>query len=79
MVKTLVEELQALIQSEANNYPVPQRCKIIKVYADMGHVDVTTDTGTLTYVECYGGTPINDCTGLLIYLNTDMTDYVIII
>lgn len=74
MVKSLVEELQALIQSEANNYPPPQQCTITRVYAD-GHVDVRTDIGALVYVECIGKASKDD-TGLLIYLNEERTQYV---
>ena len=74
MVKSLVEELQSLIQSEANNYPPPQQCTITRVYAD-GHVDVKTDIGVLVYVDCIGKAIMDD-TGLLIYLNEERTQYV---
>jgi hypothetical protein len=79
MVKSLVEEMQTLIQSEANNYPTPRRCTVTKVYNDGKHADIKTSIGTLTHVECYGAAPTKDCNAILLYLNEEMTDYIIII
>ena len=77
MVKSLVEELQALIQSEANNYPPPQRCSVTHVYDDK-HVDVKTKNDVLVYVELLGADVEKGDSCLLVFLNDEYNDYVAI-
>ena len=77
MVKSLVEELQALIQSEANNYPPPQMCSVTRVYEDK-HVDVKTNNDVLVYVELLGADVEKGDSCLLVFLNEDYNEYVAI-
>ena len=72
--KTLAEEIITIIQSEANNNPAPQKCTIKKIYDDKNHADVTTENGEYTYAECL---TIGN-TGILIFLNGDLNEYIVI-
>lgn len=76
--KTLTEEIITIIQSEANNNPAPTLCTITKIYNDQNHVDIETETGTLTYIPTISNNLQVGNTGVLIYLDGELENNIII-
>ena len=76
--KTLADEIITLINSEANNNPAPTRCKIIKIYSDNIHADVETSMGILSYVECIGNNLAVGNSGVVIFLDGSLDEYIIL-
>jgi hypothetical protein len=76
--KTLTEEIITIVESVSNNNPAPQKCTIKKIYNDQKHADVTTDTGEYTYAECIANNLTVGNTGILIFLNGDLNEYIVI-
>ena len=78
MANSLADEIIAIVKSEANNNPVPERCRIVKVYDDKIHVDVQTRNGLLKYVDCIGSNPLLSDNALIVFLSETFDDYVVI-
>lgn len=64
--------------NEATNTQPPVWCKIRKIYTDKVHADVTIPGGVLRFVPLLGVNVKVGDDGLLVYLNEDLTDYVVI-
>lgn len=75
---SLAGEIITMIKAEANNNPAPERCRILKIYPDKIHVDVLTRNGKLEYVDAIGSNPLLGDNAIIVYLDEDLTDYVVI-
>ena len=69
--KTLADEIITIVNSEANNNPVPIRCTITRVYEDNKHTDIETDNDRLTYVETIGNNLAVNNIGVLFVLEDE--------
>ena len=65
------------LQTEFNNNPAPEECRVKKVYDD-GYVDIILDNTIISYIKCLGE-PKKDSKGVLVYLNGDYTNKLVII
>lgn len=63
--RTLVDEIIAIVNSEANNNPAPVEATITKTY-DNGYCDCTTNMGKIQYIKTIGDPAVNN-TGVIIY------------
>lgn len=76
--KTINDEIDTMIIHRIQQIPYPIRCTITKVYDDNKHVDITSESGDLKYVETIGNNLAVNNTGILIFLNGSSDDYIII-
>ena len=76
--KSLSDEIVTIVQAHSTNNPVPERCNVVKIYDDDIHVDVQTENGLLSYVDVIGSHPKITDNALIIYLDEDLTDYVVV-
>lgn len=76
--KTLADEIITLIQSEANNNPAPEHCKIIKSYDD-GYADIqlSNTSEIIRYIKTIGDNSV-DSEGVICYLNGDISNQIVI-
>lgn len=76
--RTLSDEIISIVESVANNNPAPVKCKIIKKYNDNVHADIETKLGTIEYVETISNNLKIGNTGILVYLDGGLDEYVVI-
>lgn len=74
---SLGEEIEITINSKIANIPYPVKCEITRVYSD-NRVDVDTDLGNLSYVECIGNNLSVGNVGILLFLNGKDDEYIVI-
>ena len=63
---SLSNEIKIIVQDEIKQIPYPIRCKITKVHSTT-RVDIKSDIGELTQVECIANNPTVDNTGILVF------------
>lgn len=69
--RTINEEIQIMIDHTLNQQLKPMKCTVIKNYGtDKNHVDIETDMGNLTFVECINSNKVGN-KGILIYLENN--------
>lgn len=76
--QSLGEIVQNQIDNAIQQMPSPLRCTITKVYEDNKHVDINTDMGEMTYVECIANNPTVNNIGILIFLNGSNEEFIVI-
>lgn len=74
----IIDELNILIQSQANNNPAPEKCTIKKVYDDNYHADIIIDNSTVKYVECIGANIKKGARGVVLFIGGDINNMVVI-
>ena len=75
---TMGEIIQSQLDSRLQQLPFPIRCKITKVYDDNKHVDIDSDFGEQTYIECIANNPTVNNIGILVFLNGTNEDMIVI-
>lgn len=75
---TLSHQIQIIFNDEIQKLPHPVKCTIKKIYEDNFHVDITTETGVLKYVETIGNNLQVGNLGVLIFLNNNFDDYIVL-
>lgn len=75
---TLSHQIKVIFNDEILKLPHPIRCTIKKIYEDNFHVDITTETGVLKYVETIGDHLEIGNIGVLVFLNNSFDDYIVI-
>jgi len=75
---TLSRQIKVIFNDEILKLPHPVRCTIKKIYEDNFHVDITTETGVLKYVETIGNNLEVGNLGVLIFLNNSFDDYIVL-
>ena len=78
MANTLADEIIAIIKSEANNNPAPEKCTIKKVYDDNKHVDVEMPNGIIKYIDALGTNIREGMEAVIIFFDESREDYVVI-
>lgn len=78
MAGTLADEIIAIVKSEANNIPPPQRCTISKIYEDRTHCDIMTSMGKLKYIDVIGSDIKEGNNAIILFLDENYGDYVVI-
>ena len=72
------EQIRIIIKDEIQQQPRNVKCTITHTYPDKKHADIhTTEYGDLQYIECIG-TPTENNTGVLIFLNNSYDEKIII-
>ena len=75
---TLSHQIEVIFNDEILKLPHPVRCTIKKIYEDNFHVDITTESGVLKYVETIGNNLKVGNPGVLIFLNNSFDDYIVL-
>lgn len=63
----------AIVNDEINRLPTSRSGQISKVYDGSNRCDVITDTGKISYIECYGKTPTLASQCIIVFLENDFT------
>lgn len=75
--RTLADEIISIVNSEANNNPLPLKCTIHETYSN-GLIDVLLENGDIvTYLPVIGSPRVGD-TGVLLYLDDEKNNQIII-
>lgn len=75
--RTLADEIISIVNSEANNNPLPLKCTIHETYSN-GLIDVLLENGDIvTYLPVIGSPRVGD-TGVLLYLDDENNNQIII-
>lgn len=75
--RTLADEIISIVNSEANNNPLPLKCTIHETYSN-GLIDVLLENGNIiTYLPVIGSPRVGD-TGVLLYLDDEKNNQIII-
>lgn len=78
-MKSLGEEIEALVRGVANNTPPPRVCLIESIYEDGIHADVKTDgIGLVEYRRVLGSFGLGD-TGVLLFQSDNINDSIVLI
>lgn len=71
------EQISIITKDEIRKLPKPVQCTINRTYNN-NHADITTtEYGTFKYIQCIG-TPTQNTTGLLIFLNNNYNEPIVI-
>ena len=74
----MIPELQTLIKDEIEQKTNPPQIVTIKKIYDDGYIDIETQLGTITHIECIG-TPTINKKGLLVFADNDINNKIVIV
>ena len=74
----MMKELKTFVQDEIQqNENPPQLCVIRKIHTD-GFIDIETNIGYLSHLECIG-TPVLDKKGILFFIDNDTNQKIVVV